>query len=126
VLPVAEHTRSENPYRLIYAALGISEPGGPAPSLPAVIPKASRPSTLTSRPVWRKAWQNSPRRCPPQAKPAAAVVEAWARDKAYPLCGYLALPRQDSLTISTASRMPWIESWIESWTELPSPQGPTP
>ena len=30
VLPlVAEHTRSENPYRLIYAALGISEPGGP-------------------------------------------------------------------------------------------------
>ena len=29
LLLVAEHTRSENPYRLIYAALGISEPGGP-------------------------------------------------------------------------------------------------
>jgi hypothetical protein len=59
----------ENPYRLISAALGISEPGGPAPSLPAVIPKASRPSTLTSPPVWRKTWQNSPRRCPPRASP---------------------------------------------------------
>src|SRR5258708_39400343 len=29
LLLVAEHTRSESPYRLIYAALGISEPRGP-------------------------------------------------------------------------------------------------
>ena len=80
LLLVAEHTRSENPYRLIYAALGISEPGGPRTKPACCVPKASRPSTLTSPPVWRKAWQNSPRRCPPQAKPATAVVEAWARD----------------------------------------------
>lgn len=29
VLLVAEHTRDENPYRLIYEALGIGEPAGP-------------------------------------------------------------------------------------------------
>jgi hypothetical protein len=29
VLMVAEHTREENPYRLIYETLGISEPAGP-------------------------------------------------------------------------------------------------
>src|ERR1700683_562059 len=29
VLMVAEHTREENPYGLIYAARGISEPAGP-------------------------------------------------------------------------------------------------
>lgn len=29
LLLVAEHTRAENPYRLIYDALGIGEPGEP-------------------------------------------------------------------------------------------------
>ena len=29
VLLIAEHTRDENPYRLIYEALGITEPAGP-------------------------------------------------------------------------------------------------
>jgi hypothetical protein len=29
LLLVAEHTRSENPYRLLYSVLGISEPKGP-------------------------------------------------------------------------------------------------
>lgn len=48
LLLVAEHTRTANPYHLIYAALGIGEPEEPGPSHPAATTKDSRPSIPTS------------------------------------------------------------------------------
>jgi hypothetical protein len=47
LLLIAEHTRIDNPYQLLYAALGIDEPDQPRTNPPAATPEATRPSTRT-------------------------------------------------------------------------------
>ena len=66
MLLVAEHTRSTNPYRLLYAALGLDEPEEPGPSHHAAMPKGSLPSIPTSLNDSNAACEISAAlRCPP-------------------------------------------------------------
>jgi hypothetical protein len=74
LLVVAEHTRSANPYQLLYEVLGIGEPESLAPSRRAVTPTGSHLSARTLWCVSSAACGISPAGSPPLARPAASVA----------------------------------------------------
>src|SRR6266851_4199706 len=77
LLLVAEHTRSANPYRLLYAALGITEPQEPRTKPPCCDSGGEPPIAPTLWRVSSAACEISPAGCPPRPRLAAnGVAEA--------------------------------------------------
>jgi hypothetical protein len=79
LLVVAEHTRTANPYRLLYAASDIAEPEDPARSRHAVTPAASRLSTPALSCDSSAAYEIWPAVCLPRTGHAANGVTRTGR-----------------------------------------------
>jgi hypothetical protein len=77
LLLVAEHTRTANPYQLLYDALGIGEPEEPRTKPSCCDSDGDPPSTLTLPSVSNRASAGSPRQEALHAAAAAASTDEW-------------------------------------------------